>query len=291
LNCNETESVQTGDQLAHPIVRECLRRFDIRTGLDIVSVADIPGETGLGSSSSFAVGLLHALHAFVGTPVSPDALAAEACHVEIDVLGRPIGKQDQYIAAYGGFRRFQFNADESVDVNAVGALRCRCEAIDTWLMLFYTGTTRRAADILREHARDAERHRGTIARLAGIADEMVCVVETAGAPARIGELLHESWMLKRSLGRVTTPDIDGWYQRAGDAGAIGGKVLGAGGGGFLLVCAPPERQPAIVEALPELRHVRLAFAPHGSELLLNHVNGSPAGRSRVGTRCLPEATR
>jgi D-glycero-alpha-D-manno-heptose-7-phosphate kinase len=231
-------------------------------------VADIPARAGLGSSSSFTVGLLHALHAYQGEYVSAETLAQEACKIEIDMLQEPVGKQDQYIAAYGGLQHIQFNSDESVFVDPLICPPERKQALGARLMLFHCGGNRSAGDVLKGQQQNIPRRLPDLARMADLArqcrDELRCGKDFR----RIGEILHEGWMLKRTMSAdISSPAIDHWYETARNAGALGGKLLGAGGGGFLLCFVEPEHRPAVAAALHDLRLVPFELEPQGSKII------------------------
>jgi D-glycero-alpha-D-manno-heptose-7-phosphate kinase len=267
VSYSRTEIVDHASRVEHPIVREALALVGIEHGLEIISMADVPAQTGLGSSGSFTVGLLHALHAFRGERPTPEQLAAEACAIEIDRLREPVGKQDQYIAAYGGFQRIQFDADESVGVDPLTSAPGTLQALNDRLILCFTGITRSASEVLVQQQRDMTATAPQLSALADIAERM-CVALT-GTPRldTFGELLHESWIVKRRLSGVTNDAIDGWYDRARRAGAIGGKILGAGGGGFLLLFVEPGARDAVLAALAPLEALPFRFAPDGSTLI------------------------
>jgi len=266
-----TEIVDNVDDLQHELIRESLRLLDLDGGIEITSISDIPSQgTGLGSSSSYTVGLLKALYAFKGQHVDASRLAREACRIEIDICGKPIGKQDQYIAAFGGLQSIQFNPDESVFVDPVICAPETKRALQKGLLLFYTGLTRSADTILVNQSRDTENDedkRRTLRRLVGLAKELL---ETLAANdlGLFGEMLHQSWLEKKKMnGDISTLQIDEWYERARQNGAIGGKITGAGGGGFLLFYAPPDRHDDIVQGLSELRPIAFGFEPQGSKIV------------------------
>lgn len=266
----QTEIVEHADQVRHPLVREALKLTGIDHGVEITSMADIPAQSGLGSSSSFTVGLLNALHAFKGEHASAEQLAREACQVEIERLNEPIGKQDQYIAAYGGLQHFQFNADDSVFVDPVITPSGARQKLAGQLLMFYTGRTRKASDILN-HQRQIT-HTGdkqaTLEKMRAQAGAIRDVLRRGGDLRDFGLLLHEGWLLKRSLvSAISDPDIDAHYERARAAGALGGKLLGAGGGGFLLFFVAPDRQPAVREALRGLREMEFKLESEGCKIV------------------------
>ncbi len=274
VSYSRTEEVHSAAEVQHPIVREALSMLGIEGGLEITSVADIPSRgTGLGSSSSFAVGLMHALHATQGRHVSSEQLAAEACEIEIGRCREPIGKQDQYAAAYGGLSFIRFLADDTVEVEPIALSRDARRALDGCLVMYYTGITRSASEILavqsRAMAGEAEKVRAMqrmVEHAMDLRDQL-----WRGNLEAMGTILHENWLLKQSLtSGISNPQINGWYERARAAGALGGKLLGAGGGGFLLFYVPVERQAAVREALSELRPVPFSLEPRGSRIIFVH---------------------
>jgi D-glycero-alpha-D-manno-heptose-7-phosphate kinase len=268
VSYSQTEIVEDFEQLRHPIVRECLRLTGLTRGLEITSIADVPAGTGVGSSSSFTVGLLHALYAFSGRHVSPERLAREACQIEIEIVGEPIGKQDQYAAAYGGLQHIVFNPDETVFVDPVICPPAVLTELQASLIVFYTGTTRSAAEILTRQRASTDSKRVHLRAMREQAVEMRDVLREGTRLARVGELLHEGWLLKQGLaGGISNPTLDGYYQAARAAGASGGKILGAGGGGFLLLYAEPDRQARIAGALGGLRRIPFGFERQGSKII------------------------
>jgi D-glycero-alpha-D-manno-heptose-7-phosphate kinase len=271
---SRTEDVDSVDQLQHPIVRECLRMMDVTSGVEIASIADIPAGLGLGSSSSFTVCLLHALNAHRGQYATKERLAAEACCIEIERLGEPIGKQDQYAAAYGGLNYIRFLPDDSVEVEPLTLNAHVTGELLRRLLLFYVGSPRSARDVLAEQRQtisegarfaDAE-------RLAALAGEMRAAI-TRGQLGVIGEILHEGWRLKKGLAsNITTTEVDQIYDTARRAGAAGGKLLGAGSGGFMLFYCEPHFQPAVRAAL-HLRELPLRCDTEGSKIIYHDFNG------------------
>jgi len=268
VSYSKTETVHAVDELEHPIVRETLRYLGLTSGLEIVSIADIPARTGLGSSSSFTVGLLHALYTYKGQYVSAERLAAEACHIEIDVLKEPIGKQDQYIAAYGGLQLIRFNPDETVFVDPVICSPPTKAELGASLMMFWTGTSRRAGDVLEIQRQRIEENRPVLTELRDISSRMRDVLVRGTRLTEFGALLHEAWLLKRRLADgVTNPTLDDYYERAREAGALGGKLLGAGAGGFLMLFVERQNQSAVRAALPELRELPFGPEAQGSKIV------------------------
>ncbi len=268
LNYRKTEIVDSIDKIEHPTIREGLRLLGIERGIELSALADVPAHgTGLGSSSSFIVGVLNALHAYCDKKASAETLAREACRIEIEKLGEPIGKQDQYIAAYGGFKLIKFNRDESVQIMPVRANRETLEELQSRLLFFYTGIGRKSSDVLTEQKSNISNKRDTLNKMRFLAEHMFNELNHNRFES-FGELLDESWMLKKSLANgVSNNDIDRYYTAACEAGATGGKVLGAGGGGFLLFYCEKEKQPAVVRALRDLRQVHFRFVAQGSELI------------------------
>lgn len=266
-----TEMVDRASDLKHELIREALKVVGVEGGIEITSISDVPSRgTGLGSSSSYTVGLLNALYAFTGRLTNAERLAAEACRIEIEICGKPIGKQDQYIAAYGGLQFIQFNPDQSVFTDPVPCERGLRERLEKNLLLLYTGVTRSATDVLEEQSRNTEQNGATmegLLRMRNLADQLrdcLCSGKLDG----FGETLHAGWMLKKGLATgISNPEIDAWYDKARCCGAIGGKLLGAGGGGFLLLYAHPDCHAGIGRALPELRPVEFRFEPQGSKII------------------------
>jgi D-glycero-alpha-D-manno-heptose-7-phosphate kinase len=274
VSYSRTEEVEQVAQIQHPLVREALEMLGIRGGVEITSVADIPGKgTGLGSSSSFTVGLLNALHAYCGRYATAPKLSEEGCQIEIERCGEPIGKQDQYTAAFGGFNFIRFNADNSVDVKKVLCPPQVMQDLQSRLLFFYTGLTRSASDLLRQQSTLIAKSgvkaeaTGKLVRLAEVAFENLC----AGTIEPLGEMLDEAWHIKKQLvDGISNRVIDDVYQTAIRAGATGGKLLGAGGGGFLMFYASPERHDAIRHALQSLREMPIRFAGQGSRIIFVH---------------------
>ena len=271
VSYSETEIVENASGVRHELVREAMRLTGLPRGIDVVTLADVPARgTGLGSSSAVTVGLLNALYAFQGIYKSPIQLAEEASRIEIDVLGKPIGRQDQYAAAVGGMNLIEFLRGGGVRVEPVVSSQETIELVHRSLLLFYTGRQRSADTVLREQSaaiRDAKVV-DALTRMRDLAYELRAGLGN-GDPDALGPLLHENWELKRSLAEgVSDADIDEWYERARSAGATGGKLLGAGSGGFLLVCAPPASHGRVRAALSHLREVPFHFASRGTQIML-----------------------
>src|SRR4051812_48495969 len=270
---SKNEEVASIAQIEHRLVRAALRHLEFAGGIEITTIADIPSRgTGLGSSSSFTVGLLHVLSAFKGRYMSSEQLARDSCHIEIDVCGEPIGKQDQYAAAFGGLNLIEFEPDDSVVVSPIICERATVARLQADILVLYTGITRSASDVLRQQAAEvsADRHESTLRRMVELAYVLRDELHKNNLAA-FGEILHENWLLKKSLTQgVSSQPIDEWYRAARAAGALGGKILGAGGGGFLMLYAPQESHTAIKAALPMLRPVQIGFELLGSRIIFYH---------------------
>ena len=271
VSYSKTEEVDTVGEVQHPLVRECLKLVNPARGVEITSIADIPSRgTGLGSSSSFTVGLLNSLFAFAGRHAGPEQLAQLAVDIEINKCGQPIGKQDQYAAAFGDLKMYEFHPDGTVGVSPIVCTAATFQRLQSNLALYYTGVTRSASEILEKQTQVLGQSPSAIAsmkQMVGQARALRSELESNN-PDGLGELLHEGWMLKRALSDgITNRQIDDWYTKARAAGALGGKILGAGGGGFLLLYAPVERQRDIAAALPQLRRVPFKFEREGSKII------------------------
>jgi D-glycero-alpha-D-manno-heptose-7-phosphate kinase len=271
-----TENVENVDELRHVLIREAMKLLGLTGGIEITSISDIPSQgTGLGSSSTYTVGLLNALYAYSGRYAGAERLARAACDIEIERCGKPIGKQDQYIAAYGGLQYIQFNPDESVFVDPIICGPATKRRLQERLLMFYTGVTRSANHILEEQRANTERdgdRRRTLRAMTRMAQDLRAALSNDDLDS-FGAILHEGWLLKQQLATgISNRRIDEWYSRAREHGAIGGKILGAGGGGFLLVYAPVERHAEIIAALPELSPMPFAFEPQGSKIVYVEEN-------------------
>lgn len=271
---SSNEEVNSVSEIKHHLVRAAMEYLEIGGGVEITTIADIPSRgTGLGSSSSFTVGLLHALNAFKSNYISAERLGLDACHIEIDLCGEPIGKQDQYAAAYGGFNLIEFQPDDSVIVTPLICAKETINFIQRNTIVFYTGITRSASALLKNQS-DAMIEDTTKQR---IMQRMVSLTYTLFDELQknntqvFGEILHENWMLKREMtAGISNSEIDSWYDRARAAGAVGGKILGAGAGGFLMLFAPEHCHNSIVSALAELRKIPMSFEPLGSRIIFYH---------------------
>jgi D-glycero-alpha-D-manno-heptose-7-phosphate kinase len=273
VSYSRTEEARTVERIRHPLVREGLKLASVKGGVEITSIADIPSKgTGLGSSSTFTVGLMNALHAFAGRHAGAEQLAREACEIEITRCGEPIGKQDQYAAAFGGLNLIHFNSDDSVAVEPVICRRETIKQLQSHILVFYTGLTRSASGILKHQsaALATEKKKvDTTKKMVELAHTL-CAELRKNRVASFGEIIHEGWLLKKSLaGGISTGAIDVWYEKARRAGAVGGKLLGAGAGGFLMFYAPPARHAAIEHVL-KLRRIDFQFEPFGSRIIFVH---------------------
>ena len=269
ISYSETEQVSRVDDIKNEIARECLRFTNVDPPIYISTVADIPAASGLGSSSAFCVGLLHALHIYRGEHPSAGQLAEEAAEIEMHRLGRPVGKQDHYAAAYGGFNLFQFLDTGGVSVEPQ---QFQSDGLDRFFrhaMLMWTGLTRNAADVLGEQQLNTPARTAELESIRQQAHSLHGVLANGFHADQLGLALNDGWRLKRRLASgVSTPTLDFWYDRAIDAGAYGGKLCGAGGGGFFLFMVPPERRQNVRHALGELREIPVGYEPQGSRLLV-----------------------
>ncbi len=269
---SKTENVESAEKLEHPIFREAMKFVGVTKGVEVTSMADMPTRgSGLGSSSTFTVGLLNVLHRWKGSNASAEKLASEACRIEIDVLKEPIGKQDQYAAAYGGLNYIKFNSDESVEVSPVKAKKNILQELESNMSLFYTGVERAASTILAEQKKVSEQgdKNEILTEMREQAMEAKKAIES-GNLNEFGEILNEGWELKKKLvGGITNPAIDATYEKARNVGATGGKICGAGGGGFVLIYAPDGKIAKVREALKAHKELRFKFEPDGSKIVFN----------------------
>lgn len=256
------------DKIEHTIAREALRMTGLGDHLEITTVGDVPAGTGMGSSSSLAVGLLNALYAYKGQVTSPGQLAEQACEIEIDILGKPIGRQDQYAAAYGGVNYIRFNPDHTVDVEPVPCDPAFLDQLEKHILLLYTDQQRDADTILKKQSEGSRDKMDVLRDMRDLAGELRTTMGGQGNLADFGRILHEGWLLKRSLGfGISNAGVDEWYNVARANGAMGGKLLGAGGGGFLLVMAPPEKHEAIRTACGRPRELPFRIDRRGSRVI------------------------
>lgn len=266
LAYTKTEIVNSVHELQHELIREAMKLTGVTEGVEIATIADVPAGTGLGSSSSLTVGALNALYAYRSKHVSEERLADEACRIEIDIVKEPIGKQDQYIAAYGGLKHFVFNPDDTVDVQPIICSKSTMRELDDNLLMFYTGKSRRAFEILKTQSANTEKKLSDLIQLRELAFKVRDAL-VSNDLASFGQLLHKGWLIKKNLTPMTSNElIDRQYELAMKAGALGGKLLGAGGGGFLMFYVPQEKQENVRNALCELREEKFRFHPAGSRI-------------------------
>jgi len=270
ISYSRTEEVDQRKDIDHPLVRNAMELVGIDGGVEIASMADIPSKgSGLGSSSAYTVGVLNALHTFQNQHVSKEQLAREACIVEIDRCGSPIGKQDQFAAAFGGMNLIQFSSDESVSVDPVVCPPSLLQRMEDSILVFFTGRTRSASEILSSQsvAMQMAGRRALMRRMVELAFEMKKQLE-AGSLEHIGAMLDENWHLKAQLAAgITDSQIDDWYAKGKANGALGGKLLGAGNGGFIMFYAPMEMHTQITNALSMLELVKFRFDRTGTQIV------------------------
>lgn len=269
------ENVQNLGEIEHPAVRAILGWAGCETGLEIHHDGDVPARSGLGSSSSFTVGLVHALAALQGRYISKEDLAKHAIHIEQELIKENVGSQDQISAAFGGFNRIEFRSNDTFQVSPIILAKDRLHELQTHLMLCFTGFSRIASEIAKSKIENFKRREVELKCMGDMVDEAIKLLQGTNSPIEgFGKLLHQGWLYKRSLsGQVSTPQIDTIYEEAMSAGAIGGKILGAGGGGFLLLFAEPSIQPRVLERLRHLIHVPFKFEDSGSRVVLYQPNG------------------
>lgn len=284
---SKVEEVESNDRLEHPAVRGVLQHLGITDGLEIHHDGDLPARTGLGSSSSFTVGFLHALHGLQGRMPSKAELAREAIHVEREVLKEHVGSQDQVLAAFGGFNRVDFSTDHRFHVSPMLMGEERRACLQDHLMLFFTGFSRTASEIAGEQIQATPTKTQELRRMQQMVDEAIRILQGTEDLTAFGRLLHEGWQVKRSLTRrISTPQIDALYEAACASGAVGGKLLGAGGGGFLLLVVRPEAQDRVKEALRGVLHVPFRFETGGSRIIFYEPEERSEVRSRARTLSL-----
>jgi len=265
---SKIENCTSIDEIKHPAIREVLRYLKIERGVEIHHDGDLPARSGMGSSSSFTVGLLHALYALMGTMPTKHQLMSEGIHIEQAMIKETVGSQDQATAAYGGFNHIQFFQNGEISVRPVIMTSDRQLELNKNLMLFYTGIKRTAADVADSYVHDMESKKRQLRIMKDLVDESLSLITGCGDISGFGELLHEGWQAKRSLSdSVTNNEVDQAYEAARAAGAIGGKITGAGGGGFMLLFVPPECQSKVRMTLKQLIHVPFSFDFNGSQIV------------------------
>lgn len=269
IKYSRTETVNNVNHIKHPIVREVMKKFNIKGALEISSNADIPAGTGLSSSSSFTVGLLHNLYTICGKFVTKQQLAEEACRIEIEKLKEPIGKQDQYAASFGGLNVIKFNCSGTVSVEPIHLRKNTYQGLQANLMMFYTGKPRKASDILTEQKNNLESHKKleVLKQMVELVWKLRCALYEEKLDM-FGKILHENWLLKKQLAlKISNDHVDKIYETALESGAVGGKLLGAGGGGFMLFYCEPKNQHRLTKALSGFKKVEFRFENEGSKII------------------------
>jgi len=270
VNYSKNEIVDNIDDLEHDIVREAMKLSGVTKGVSIAYAADLPAKSlasGLGASSSFAVGILNALYAYKSEKAAPGRLAEEASKIEIDILGKPIGKQDQYAVAFGGLNYIKFNKDESVIVRSVNISTEDKELLGRNLLLFYTGTDTKSVEVLSEQRSKTRDNLAILSKMVSLSGDLKTSLENSDL-SKFGSMLRENWNYKKMLAsEITNPIIDDYYNKAMSAGAVGGKILGSGGGGFLLFYCESQNQMRLRKVLPNLKEMPFDFEPEGSRII------------------------
>lgn len=269
ISYSKTELVDTIDEIEHPIVKAVLKKLNIDGGIEITSIADIPSKAGLSSSSAFTVGLLKALYAYKGIYVSNEEIAKQACNIEIDILKEPIGKQDQYAVAVGGMNYIKFNKDESVLIEPIICPIENKKKLEENLLLFYTGVTRKTGDILKEQIKNTSDKISFLNEIRDMTKDFKKAIIDIDTVDEIGHLLDKGWNLKKTMaGSISNENIDHIYEFAKNNGALGGKILGAGGGGFMLFYCKKENQKDFIDVISsKLKHTPFKFDNTGSRII------------------------
>jgi D-glycero-alpha-D-manno-heptose-7-phosphate kinase len=270
VSYSKLENVDNNDAIQHPSVRGCLQYLDIDEGIEIHHVADLPARTGLGTSSAFTVGLLLALYGLRNQMRDKQTLATEAIHIEQDILGEAVGAQDQVSAAFGGFNRIDFHPDNTIRVKRMLISHDRLTELESHLALYFTGFSRTASEIAQEQLRLTPYKTQELRAMLELVDAGEAIIADSSRPlVEFGQLLHEGWKIKRTLTqKISNPAIDDIYEAGLSAGAIGGKLLGAGGGGFMLFFIPPERKAELRARLKQLLCVPFSFSTAGSDVVV-----------------------
>lgn len=293
---SKIESVSSFEEIQHPAVRETLRFLNLNRGIEVHHDGDLPARSGMGSSSSFTVGLLNALYALKGNMPSKHQLLTESIHIEQNMISETVGSQDQALAAYGGFNHVSFLQNGEISVRPVIMSAEAMHHFNDHLMLFYTGIKRTASDVADSYVANIEDKKRQLRIMKDLVDEALSVLSKGNEFNEFGTLLHEAWQAKRSLSaRVSNAEVDEMYGAALKAGALGGKITGAGGGGFMLLFVPPERQAKVREALTSLIHVPFRFDHSGSQIVYfqheedySRLENDLIGRTLTGFRELSE---
>lgn len=263
---SKTDMAACAANVEHDLVREAMKLAELDEPLEITTIGDVPAGTGMGSSSTLTVGLLNAFHGYRGKVATPEMLGEMACRIEIDILGKPIGRQDQYAAAYGGLNYIKFNCDDTVDVHPVPSRAETIQELEDWAMLMYTAQQRDANQILGKQSAGTRDKISVLREMRDLADELRTTI--GSGVESFAKVLHRGWELKRSLGfGISDAWIDDWYAAGRKAGAVGGKLLGAGGGGFMLLLAPPEKHDAVRQALGRPQELPFQVDRSGSRII------------------------
>lgn len=271
---SKIELVKEINEILHPAARATLNFLKINKGMEIHHDGDLPARTGLGSSSAFTVGLLNSLYALKGMILSKERLAKEAIHIERDVLKENVGSQDQVAVAYGGFNKITFGGNDEIKVEPITVEKTRIKELEEHLMLYFTGFSRFASEIAKDQIKNTPEKKRELTIMYQMVDEAIKILNEKKDILEFGKLLNETWQLKKNLSnKISTPGIDNMYQRALKAGAIGGKLLGAGGGGFMILFVPPEIQSQIRERLSNLLYVPFRFENSGSQIIFYDRHG------------------
>lgn len=268
---SKIETVKKISEIEHPAVKAILKTMAFNDGIEIHHIGDLPAKSGLGSSSSFTVGLLHAVFGLKSIMPTKLQLATQAIHIERNILKENVGSQDQVSAAFGGFNKISFNDKNKIDIQPIIMNPKRLKNLQNHFLLYFTGQTRIASEIAKIQVENTPTKKHELILMSQMVDEAIKILTQNKNLTDFGKLLHETWMIKRSLSdRITNPKIDNIYETARKAGAIGGKLLGAGGGGFMLLFAKPQDHPKIKRRLNKLLRVPFEFEEHGSEIIFNH---------------------
>jgi D-glycero-alpha-D-manno-heptose-7-phosphate kinase len=273
---SKIESVKDMSEILHPVVRAALDQMKIKEGVEIHHDGDLPARTGIGSSSSFTVGILHCLYALKGMMPTKRQLASEAIYIEREVLKEHVGSQDQIIAAVGGFNKITFAGDDDFQVAPVTLSKERLQFLQDHLLLYFTGFSRFASEVAKSQIENTPRKKHELFAMRQMVEEAISILNNSDSIIEFGKLLHESWRLKRILSdKISTSEIDEIYDASREAGALGGKLLGAGGGGFMLLFARPEDQPKIRQRLSKLLQVPFKFGAQGSKIVVYEPGINP----------------
>jgi D-glycero-alpha-D-manno-heptose-7-phosphate kinase len=270
VSYRNVELARSVEEIQHAVYRECLKICELAKDIEVHNVADLPAFTGLGSSSSFTVSLLHALHSFKGEFVTPHELACEAIHVERNILKDNVGCQDQVMAAFGGFNLIEFRTERDFCVTRVPISPTRLSTLQNHLFIVFTGLKRKASEVVAKQLRKVQDNAPILCSMRKMVDEG-CSILTSGRPlTEFGELLHAAWVAKRSLDDcISNPEIDAIYERGIKAGALGGKLLGAGGGGFMLFFAPPAAHPKLASIFGDMQTLSIQLNAPGSQIIFS----------------------